>query len=509
MFRFIHLFVLVAFVAGCGAPESTLIQNARIIDGTGTSEFTGAVRIENDRIIEVGNLSALPGEKTIDAGGNILAPGFIDTHSHHAEGIAEYREMLAVVSQGVTTIVIGADGKSSVKDEYGFVPLADLKAQLEAQPVAVNIAAFSPHGSIRYTAMGKDFRRAANDSELATMKELLTDDMRHGALGLSTGLEYSPGIYSETEEVIALAQVAAALGGRYSSHMRDEDDRIQDSIDEVIRIGKEARIPVHISHIKLADKALWGTTKVVLNKLDAARKSGVEVSVDIYPYQYWHSSLSILFPDRDFTNMEAAKFTFERTTDPETLIFTAFEPNPDYTGLSIADIAKILEQDVHTTLLQLTQMSDAYLQTHGKGGDSIIAKGMAEADIVDFMQWQHTNLCSDGGNEGGHPRGYGAFPRFLSRYLTDETGISLETAINKMTGLAATNVGIEERGAIKAGNYADLVLFDPETIADRATFEDPQLVAKGILKVWVNGNIVFNDGATTGLYPGTLVGGLL
>ena len=486
-------------------PTSSLIENALIMDGSGEHAYAGSVRIDGDRIVDVGQLTALSGERTLDAAGLILAPGFIDTHSHHDSGMNDHLDMLAVVSQGVTTIIRGADGSSGLEAAYSYISQEEFNQQFNANPAAVNIASFSPHGSLRFAVMGDDFRREARDDEIAKMQALVKADMQHGALGLSTGLEYMPGIFSATDEVIALAKVAAASGGRYASHLRDEDDLFLDAVDEIIRIGREANIPVHISHIKLADKKFWGTTEVVLEKLAAARENGVEVTADIYPYLYWHSLLAILFPDRDYTNRDAAQFTFERTTAPETLIITSYAANPAYEGLSIAEIAVLNEQDAETTLLQLAQGSDQYLQETGVIGDSIIAKGMTEEDVENFMRWEYTNICSDGGYGGGHPRGYGSFPRVLSRYVDDESGFSTEAAIAKMTSLSAANAGIRQRGLIEPGYFADLVLFDPDTIRDHATFEESERVSTGIHSVWVNGEIVYIDGATTGLFPGRIV----
>lgn len=494
-------------LAGCQAkaPESFLIQNARIMDGSGDPAFTGAVRIDGDRIVGVGNLKPLKGEKTLDAAGMLLAPGFIDSHSHHDRQMENHRDMLGAVSQGITTIVRGADGDSGLEQEYAFISQADFTEKFNAAPTAVNIASFSAHGSIRYTVMGDDFRRLATDDEIGRMSALVEDDMNHGGMGLATGLEYMPGIFSDTEEVIALAKVASRYGGRYQSHVRDEDDLFQDAIDEVIRIGREAKIPVHISHIKLGDKEFWGTTDDVINKLDSARAEGIDISADIYSYLYWSSSLSVLFPAKDYTDRDVAVFTFERTTSPDTLIITRFEPNPAYDGLSIAEIARLNEQDVESTLLDLAQQSDDWLKKTGTGGDSILAKGMQEPDVNRLMAWTYTNICTDGSNDGAHPRGYGSFPRFFSRYAGETTGISKENAIAKMSSLAARNMGIANRGSIKEGNYADLVLLDPETFTDRSTFEEPHLISSGVLSVWVNGDVVFRDGAATGAFPGRIV----
>jgi N-acyl-D-amino-acid deacylase len=412
----IFLFIIsFSFVTACSQPNptSTFITNAVIMDGSGESAIEGSVRIDGDRIVAVGDLAPLHNENIVDAGGMVLTPGFIDTHSHHDDNMSEYRDMPGLVTQGITTIVRGADGNAGIKEFYGTISQADFNRRFEASPVAVNIASFSPHNSIRAVVMGADFKRHSTDGELAEMAKLVEDDMKHGALGLGTGLEYMPGIYSSTEEVIELSRVVSSYGGHYMSHVRDEDNRFLDAVDEVIRIGREARIPVHVSHIKLADKALWGTTEDVVDRMNAARAEGVQISADIYPYVYWQSNLAVLFPERDYTDRDVATYTFEHTTAPETLIIARFEPNPSYNGLSIAEIARLNEQDVESTLLDLTQQADRYLQETGTDGASILALGMDEADVAALMSWEHTNICTDGDHGGTHPRGYGSFPRFL------------------------------------------------------------------------------------------------
>ena len=493
-------------LAACSRPDPTslLIENAVIMDGSGEPGFSGSVRIDGDRIIEVGDLSPLRNEDTLDAGGLILAPGFIDTHSHHDRDMSEYRDMPGVVTQGITTIVRGADGGDGVDEAYTALSQEEFNRRFSESPVAVNIASFSPHNSIRSVVMGSDFKRHATPDELKKMSALVEADMQHGALGLGTGLEYVPGIFSATEEVIELSKVAASYGGHYMSHVRDEDDKFLDAVDEVIRIGREAGIPVHISHIKLADKAFWGTTDDVVNKLQSARDDGVQISADIYSYLYWASNLAVLFPERDFTDRDVATFTFEHTTAPETLIIAYFSPNRNYDGMSIAEIARLNEQDVESTLLDLSQQADRYLQETGTGGVSILAKGMDEPDVSRLMAWEYTNICTDGGHGGAHPRGYGSFPRFFSRYAKD-IGISKEQAVSKMSRLAARNVGIAERGSIEPGYYADLVLFDPDSFVDKATFENPNELSTGVNTVWVNGQIVYTDGQTTGVFAGRAI----
>jgi len=502
---FLSCIVLVACSDPAAVVNSTLISNAIIHDGAGGEPFRGAVRISGDRIIAVGDIEALEGETIVDAGGMVLAPGFIDTHSHHDSNMAEYRHMPGVLSQGITTIVRGADGFSDADDDSGYMPQSDFNLAFAKSPAAVNIASFSAHNSIRYVVMGDDNRRPASPEEIAVMVKMVAADMENGAIGLATGLEYEPGMYSATSEIIALAKASAAFGGRYMSHVRDEEDLFMDAVDEVIQIGREAQLPVHISHIKLADREYWGTTNVVIERMNQARSEGIEISADIYPYERWASNLAVLFPERDFTDRAVAEFAFEHTAAAEDIVLSRYAPNPEFNGLTIADVAKIIEKDLPTTLMELAQTADDYRRETGRGGASIIAKAMDESDIAELMQWEFTNFCSDGSHGGGHPRGYGAFPRVLGRYVRELGVLSLPEAIYKMTALSAASMGISERGSIKAGYYADLVLFDPAVIEDRSTMQDPTALSVGIRSVWVNGVLAFDDDEPLMVYPGRIV----
>lgn len=500
--------LVVSLLPGCDsrAPvTSSVIINAMVYDGSGADGREVAVRFDGDRIVEVGDFAPLEGETVIDAHGLALAPGFIDTHSHHGDALDRYRHMTAVLSQGVTTIVRGVDGYSVGDDVFGYVPVAEFNATFEARPAAVNIASYSPHNSIRYRVLGDDSRREATEAEIAAMADFVRADMRAGALGLATGLEYEPGIYSTTEELIAIAAVAGRLGGGYSSHIRDEDDRMNEAVDELLRIGREADLPVHISHIKLADQLFWNTTDALLAKLDAAREQGIRVSADVYPYDRWAADLAVLFPDRDYTNAATARFTFERTAAPEDILIVDYPPNPAFNGLSVAEIARVTERDVVETLLDLARAAADFERENRTTGSSIIARSMTDTDIAALLSWEHTNVCSDGDNDGGHPRAYGAFPRVLARYVREQNVLTLPQAIHKMTMLAAANAGIPSRGRIAPGLYADLVLFDPETIADRATMADSTALSVGVEKSWVNGLLTFDNGAHTGAYPGRVV----
>jgi N-acyl-D-amino-acid deacylase len=381
--------------------------------------------------------------------------------------------------------------------------VTEFNETFKAAPAAVNIASFAAHNSIRQAVMGDDNRRHSTDEEIRMMSALVAADMQSGALGLSTGLEYEPGIFSSTEEVIALAHVAASYGGRYSSHLRDEDDRFVDAINEIIRIGGEARVPVHVSHIKLADKLAWGSTDEIIGMLDKARADGVEVTADIYPYERWASNLAVLFPERDYSSRETAEFTFERTASAEDILLVSYPANPAFEGMTIAEVAGITERDEITTLLELSQAAADHRRNSGEDS-GIIAKSMDNEDIDAFMQWPYINICSDGWH-GGHPRGYGSFPRVLGYFVRELGVLTLPEAIYKMTARAADSMGIANRGRIEAGHYADLVLFDPDTVIDHATLQDPIAVSTGIKQVWVNGQLAFEDGEPTALFSGQLV----
>ena len=498
---------LLVSVAACGRSPSSgatpvqagvLITNATVIDGTGSPGRRASVRVEGDRIVAVGDLQPASTDRVIDATGLVLAPGFIDTHTHADDGLDTHPEALAVVSQGITTIIGGQDGGSPL-------PLSTYFAALEKQPAAVNVGMYVGHGSVRDSVMGADFKRVATPAEVQRMAELVANDMRAGAIGLSSGLEYDPGIYSDRAEVIALAKVSAQFGGRYISHIRSEDFAFWQAIDEIIGIGREAKLPVQISHTKLAMRSLWGRADSLVRLLDEARASGVDITADIYPYLYWHSTLTVLFPKRDFENRTAAEFALTETSTPGGLLLGRYEPNPAYAGKTVAEIAKLRGTDSVTTLIDLIRESEAMRKSTGRSTQSVIGTSMVEPDVEAIMRWPHTNLSTDGALNGPHPRGYGAFPRFLGVYVRDRKVMPLEEAVRHMTSLAAAHMGIKDRGRIAPGMFADLVLFDPATVSDRATPREPHLTSVGIARVWVNGAEVFADGKTTGAKPGRVI----
>ncbi|HEY7818199.1 MAG TPA: amidohydrolase family protein, partial [Vicinamibacteria bacterium] len=333
-------------------PRGFVIVNASVLDGTGSEARRVNVRVEGDAIVGVEGGEPPEGYEVVNGSGFTLAPGFIDPHSHGDDDLFEHRDALAAVSQGITTLVVGQDGGSPY-------PLAEFFQKIESTPVAVNVASYAGHGTIREKVLGEDFRRAATAEEVEKMRRLLADEMKAGALGLGAGLEYDPGIYSERSEVVALAREAASFGGRYISHLRSEDRYFWDAVDEILAIGREARLPVQISHTKLAMQNLWGQADRLLGLLDAARAEGVEVNADIYPYTYWQSTLTVLFPKRDFTDRKEAEIAVRQVSTPEGLLIPRFKPEPAYEGKTLAEIAALRGTDPEQTLMDLIEEAEA------------------------------------------------------------------------------------------------------------------------------------------------------
>ena len=489
-------------------PPGTTITNVRIVDGTGAAAYSGAVRFVADSIVAVGpSVAAARGDSVVDGQGLTLAPGFIDTHSHHDDGLAATPEALAAVSQGITTIIAGQDG-------YHPMPLRTVMDSLGSARPAVNVAFYVGHGALRAAVMGDDFKRKATRSEVDSMAALLRKELEAGGLGLSTGLEYDPGIYSDKSEVMTLAKVTATLGGRYISHIRSEDRWFWQAIDEIIAIGREAKLPVQISHMKLGMIPLWGQADSLIRVLDRARASGVEITADVYPYQYWQSTLTVLYPNRDFENLAETEKILREIAKPEGLLLGAYAPKPEYAGKTVAEIATLRNERPSRTLITLIRDANAMrkdLAARAENGvvsgevESVIATGMAEPDIAKILAWPHSNVCSDGMLDGPHPRGFGAFSRILAKYVREDHVLTLEDAVRKMTNLAAEHAGLQRRGKIAPGNYADLVLFDPATVQDRSTPKEPHLTSTGISHVWVNGQSVWRDGRVTGERPGRVL----
>ena len=484
-------------LVACREPTApgTLIANVTLYDGSGGEPRVASVRIAGDNIVAVGDLPAGKDEWFINGAGLALAPGFIDMHSHADGQLAEHRDALAAVSQGITTVIVGQDGGSTF-------PLRTYFAALDAEPGAVNVASYSGHNTLRAHVMGADFRREATQAEVDSMRVLLLADWDAGAIGLSTGLEYDPGIYSSRKEVLDLAAAVGAEGGRYISHIRSEDRAFWAAIEEIVAIGREARLPVQITHAKLAMRSLWGQADSLIRVLDRARQSGVEITADVYPYTYWQSTLTVMFPERNFADRKAAEFALREVAAPEGLLLSRFVPDSSYVGKTVADIARLRRADPATTLMQLIAEAEALRAKGVEDVEGVIGTSMDERDVARLIAWPHAAIGTDGELAGRHPRGFGAFPRVLGRYVGEQRVITLQEAIRKMTSLAASNAGLEDRGAITVGARADLVLFVPDSVMDRATTTMPREVASGIRMVWVNGEVVYEAGKATGRFPG-------
>lgn len=481
-------------------PETKLIANANLIDGTGIAARKASVRLKDNKIWEIGDLQPFPEETVVDANGLTLAPGFIDAHSHHFGGLDKHPDAEALVSQGITTIVIGQDG--------GSIPIDTIQSRMKKHPVAVNVATYTGHSTLRTKAMGaKSLFRTAKPEEIEKMKAELKSEMSKGSLGLATGLEYESAFFSNRDEVLQLAKVAAETGGRYISHIRSEDIGLEEALDEIIEIGAKTKIPVQVSHIKIAKRDQWGRSPEILGRFQKARSEGINITADCYPYDFWNSTLRVLFPKRDYTNLESAEFAVNQLFDPAGSVLVRFAPNATYVGKTISEIAQMRNEKPALTLMALIAQAAEFEEKNPdfKGSiETIMGKSMSETDVANFLAWPFTNICSDGG-WGGHPRGYGAFTRVLSHYVRNTKTLTLETAVYKMTSLTAESLGLPNRGMIKVGYFADLVLFDPSTVKDNANIQNSTAVSSGIEKVWVNGEMVYQSQKPTGKVSGVFI----
>lgn len=469
-------------------PTGWTIRGAQVADGSGGPLRRLDVRIENDRIMEVGVVTPPPLDRIIDATGLVLAPGFIDAHNHSTDGLDADPAAVSQVSQGLTTLLVGQDGSSPF-------PLSAYLAKRRANPTAVNVAVLAGHATIRRQVMGDDFRRVATPVEIRRMEALVEQEMRSGAIGLSSGLEYEVGSYASTEEVVAMARVAAKHGGFYISHIRDEADQTMAAIREAIAIGEKAKIPVQITHIKLGTVGVWGKAAEVVAMIDAARKRGVDVTADVYPYLAWSSNLKVLVPDKQWTNPASVKDALDDVGGGRNVQITRLPMFPQYVGKRLDEAAKLAGLGEVEMYIKIVQDDDA----------GVIGHTMIADDMRVFLQQPWAMVASDGGINNNHPRGAGTFPRVLGRYARDEKWLSLPEAIKKMTSMPAARLKLADRGTIAPGMKADLTLFDPATIIDRSTFEAPRLRARGVHGVFVNGRPVWLRDSPTGERPGALL----
>ncbi len=493
------LFILGLNIAVLAQP-ATIITNIQLVDGTGKPAFKASVKIIGNKIVAIGDLKPNKTDQMIDGNGKILAPGFIDSHSHHFGDLNKNRAGLSTSSQGITTIVIGQDGN-------GY-PMDSLTKWMQTKPVVSNVATYTGQSSLREIAMGEnDLYRNATAKEIDQMKSILASELKKGSLGLSTGLEYEASFYSSKQEVLDLAKVAAEHKGLYTSHLRSEDLHLDEAIEEIIEIGRQTKMPVQVSHIKIANKLNWGTANLILKKLDDARKEGINISADIYPYTFWNSTLRVLFPGKDFDNLASAEMATKQLFDPSASYLMQYAPIPSYKGKSVTEIGIERNESPAQALMSLIKIAEDFKNANPNytgGVEAIAGKAMSEEDVKVFMAWPEAIICSDG-NAGGHPRGYGAFTRVLGKYVREDKIMPLETAIYKMTGQSADFFGFKNRGRIAVGNFADLVLLDPNTVIDQANIKNSHALSTGIDMVWVNGTLVYQAQQSTGKQPGVLI----
>jgi N-acyl-D-amino-acid deacylase len=475
-------------------PDSLLIVNAQIADGTGAPLYKANVRVARSHIVGIGELQPQPGEPTIDAKRMVLAPGFIDIHNHSEEGLPKDLAAETQVSQGITTLIVGADGDSPW-------PVISWLRTMQEHPAAVNVGTFAGHATIRKLILGEDFKRTSTGPEIRQMEQRMSQAMNQGALGLSSGLEYEVGSYASTDEVVDLAKVAAKDGGIYMTHIRDEADKSFDALNEEIAIGERAHIPMEHSHIKLGTVGVQGKAGEYIKIIEAARKRGLDFLADCYPYDAWHSDLKVVVPDKRYEDAKSVGAALASYGGGSHIAITEFSPNPSYVGRTIADLAKANNISEVEMYIRLIREGDA---AHTEA--LIIGQSMIESDIKAFYQQPWVMVASDGGIGSEHPRGAGTFPRVLGVYVREKHWLTLPEAIRKMTSLPAQRLGWKDRGVIREGMFADLVLFDPDTVMDRSTYADPTALATGIEKVFVNGALVWDGGKPTDARPGYVIG---
>lgn len=464
---------------------SILISGGTLIDGTGAPRRKADVRIAGDRITAIGRLKPAAGERVIDARGMIVAPGFVDIHNHSERGFAKEPTARTQALQGITTIAVGPDGGSPF-------PIKDYLEWCEKQPLATNVIAFVGHATVRQRVMGEDFKRKATEAEIAKMAELVEQAMREGAVGLSTGLEYDVGFPSTTEEVIALSRVAAKYKGIYMSHVRDEADDAFTAFKEAIRIGREGGLPVQISHIKLGTVGVWNKAPQAVALINEARKKGQDVTADCYPYDAWSSTITVLVPSRKHDDPAMVKKGLDDVGGGANVLVTSCSAHRDYEGKTLDQIAAAQQK---TAL-------DVYIQIVKDGGAGVVCKSMTDADIRTFYQAPWVMVSSDGGIGMRHPRGAGTFPRVLGRFVRERNWLSLEEAIRKMTSFPADRLSLADRGRVKPGMKADLVVFRPDEIIDHSTMTQPMIEPTGVAYVLVNGVPIVDAGNVTGARPG-------
>jgi N-acyl-D-amino-acid deacylase len=493
-----------------------IIRGGRVVDGTGNPAFTADVGIKGGRILRVGRIATTAGME-VDARGLIVTPGFIDVHTH-AEDIDEQPIAENFLRMGVTTIVLGNCGSSVLN-------VGEFFQRMEAMGFSPNIATLVGHGTVRRRAMRGSFDRSPTEAELEEMRTVVRQAMMDGAVGISTGLIYLPGVFAKTDEIIALARIAAEFDGIYATHQRSESGEIFDSLEEIFRIGRESGVRLHVSHIKLSGPANWNQADRVLARIEQERAAGLDITQDQYAYTASSTGISQLIPEhareggRDkfierLQNAETkagivaemrSNLAKRKSPDYRFAVIASFPANPCYNGLNIADAAA-LERGAST----LDDQIETILEIERSGGATGVFHGMSDADVDTFMRHPNTMFASDSGVrrfqvDVPHPRGYGNNARILGNYVRDRKVIRLEDAIRRMTSLPARTFQFRERGEIREGYWADLAVFDPAAVRDPSTYSDPHHYAVGFRFVLVNGEIVVERDGHTGARPGKVL----
>ncbi len=545
----VSIFALAADRAA-GPPFDLVITNGHIVDGTGSPWYSGDIGIRDGRIAAIGNLSGAARKRTVDAKGKVVAPGFIDMLGQSEMTILVDPRLPSKIYQGITTEITG-EGESAAPlndaiieadragyEHYKINPdwrtFRQYFSRLEKQGMGINLASYVGATEVRRMVLG-DADVQPTSEQLEKMKALVRDAMRDGAVGVSTSLEYAPAPYAKTGEIIALASEASKFGGIYATHMRNESDSVLEAIDEAVRIGREAHIPVEIWHFKVAGKANWGHMPESVARVNQARAEGVDVAADTYAYTAWFNSMSAFVPAWAHDGGDAK--LIERLKDPATRarirkdletpskdwdnewleisspqdVMVAVVENPalkQFQGKRLSEVAKTLNKDPMDTLFDLLIEDKAFTEC--------AVFGMSEPDVALALQqpWVSVDNDSSGtspegilGEEHPHPRGYGTFPRILRKYVREEKRLTLEEAIRKFSALAAQRMRLADRGVLKQGMWADVVVFDPETVHDVATFDDPNRLSEGMEYVLVNGVPVIEEGKMTGTLPGKVLRG--
>jgi N-acyl-D-amino-acid deacylase len=544
------LCVAVAAASGQTVPAFDLvITNGHIIDGTGSPWYSGDVGIRDGRVAAIGNLAAVPRKRTIDAGGKVVAPGFIDMLGQSELSILVDPRLPSKIYQGITTEITGEGGTvaplndaiiqsdHATYEHYRITPdwrtFHQYFTRLETQGMGINLASYVGATQVRRMVLGDD-NKLPTPEQLEQMKALVRDAMKDGTVGVSTALEYAPAPYAKTDELIGLAAEAGKFGGIYSTHMRNESDSVLDSIDEALRIGREAHISVEIWHIKVAGKNNWGRMPEVVAKINAARAAGADVTADTYAYTAWFNDFSAFIPP--WAHDGGTAKLVERLKDPATrerirkdmltpskdwdnewqeipgpdAIMIGVVENPKMLSLQgkrLSEIAKLWNKD------PIDALFDFLIEDPGTG---VAVFGMSQPDVTLALQqpWVAIDNDSSGtspegilGQEHPHPRAYGTFPRILRKYVCEEKVLSLEDAIRKFSALPAQRLRLTDRGVLKSGMWADIVIFDPATVRDLATFDNPNQLSEGMEYVLVNGMPVIDQSKMTGALPGKVLRG--